>query len=96
MVVLAICLHQRSHILPELLQRRPSNEPPTIVDRVDRQVGSQGKGIGKRDQAVFEIGRCHFDDIELSDGLTLMITEKCERRRQPGSEGRADCLADRY
>ena len=90
MVILAIGLHQRSHILPEFLQRRPSNEPPAIIDRMDRQVGSQGKGIGKRHQAVFEIGWCHFNDIELSDGLTLMITEKCERRSESGSEGRTD------
>jgi hypothetical protein len=89
-VVLAICLHQRAHILPEFLQRRPPNEPPPIVDRMDLQVGSQGKGIGQCHQAVFEIGRCDFDHVELSDGLTLVIAEKCERRSQSGSESRAD------
>jgi hypothetical protein len=89
-VILAIGLHQRSHILPELLQRRSSNEPPTIVDRMDFQIWSQGKGIGKRNQAVFEIGRRHFNHIELSDGTTLVITEECKGRPEPCSEGRAD------
>jgi hypothetical protein len=57
---------------------------------MDHQIGSQGKGIGKCHQAVFEIGRCDFNDIELSDGLTFVIAEKGERRGESGSEGRAD------
>ena len=90
MIVLATGLHQRAHILPEFLERRPPNKPPTIVDRVDRQVRSQGKGIGKGDQAVSEIGWGYFYDIELPDGLTLVVTEKRISRSQSGAEGRAD------
>ena len=90
MVILAIGLHQRSHILPEFLERRPSNKPPTVIDCVDGKVRSKGKGIRKGDQAVSEIRRGHFYDIELPDGLTLVVTEKRIRRRQSGAEGRAD------
>jgi hypothetical protein len=36
-----------------------------------------------------EIDR-HFHDIELPDGLTLVVTEKRVRRSQSGAEGRAD------
>ncbi len=90
MIVLATRLHQRAHILPEFLERRPPNEPPTIIDRMNRQVGSQRKGIGKSDQAVSEIRWGHFHDIELPDGLTLVVTEKRVRRSQSGAVGRAD------
>ena len=90
MIVLATRLHQRAHILPEFLERWPPNKPPTIIDRMDRQVRSQGKGIGKGDQAVSEIRWGHFHDIELPDGLTLVVTEKRIRRSQSGAEGRAD------
>ena len=90
MIVRATHPHQRPQILPEFLERRPPNKPPTVIDRVDCQVRSQGKGIGKRDQAVFEIRCGHFHDIEWSDGLTLVVAEKRIRRSQSGAEGRAD------
>jgi len=90
MIVLATRLHQRAHILPEFLERRPPYKPPAIIDRVDCEVRRQGKGIRERDQAVFEIRRGHFDDIELTDGPTLVVAEKCIRCGQSGAEGRAD------
>ncbi len=90
MIVLATRLHQRAHFLPEFLERRPPNKPPTIIDCVNRQVRSQRKGIGKGDQAVSEIRWGHFDDIELPDGLTLVVAEKRIGRSQSGAEGRAD------
>ena len=89
MIVLATRLNQRTHILPEFLERRPSNKPPAIIDRVDRQVRSKGKGVGKGDQAISEIRRGYFHDIELPDGLTLVVTEKRIRRSQSAAEGRA-------
>jgi hypothetical protein len=88
-IVLAARLHERAQILTELLERRSPDEPPPIIDRVNRQVRGQREGIGKCDQAVFEIGRCHFDHIELPDGLTLMVTEEGEGSAESGSEGRA-------
>ena len=90
MIVLATRLHQAAHISPEFLERRPSNKPPTVIDCVDGKVRSKGKGIRKGDQAVSEIGRGHFYDIELPDGLTLVVTEKRIRRSQSGAVGRAD------
>jgi hypothetical protein len=89
-IVLATRLHQRAHILPEFFERRPPNKPPTIINRVDRQVRSQGKGIGKSDQTVSEIRWGNFHDAELPDGMTLVVTEKRILRRQPGAESRAD------
>jgi hypothetical protein len=56
---------------------------------MDRQVGSQRKRIGKRHEAIFEIGRRHFHHIELPDGPTLVVTEKRKSGSEPGSEGRA-------
>ena len=71
MIVLAMRLHQ-AHILPaEFLQRWAPNKPPTIIDRMDCQVGTQGKGIGESDQAISEIRWSHFHYVELPDGLTL-------------------------
>ncbi len=87
MIVLATRLHHRAHILPKFLERRPPNKPPTIIDRMDRQIRSQGKGIGKRDQAVFEIRWGHFHNIELPDGLTLVVTEKRVCRSQSSAKG---------
>jgi hypothetical protein len=63
---------------------------PTSADAGTGGVRSQGKGIRKGDQAVFEIRWGHFYDIELPDGLTLVVTEKRIRRSQSGAEGRAD------
>ena len=90
MIVLATRFHQRAHILPKFLERRPPNKPPSIVDRVDCQVRSQGKGIRKGDQAVFEIRWSDFHDIELPDGLTFVVTQKRKRRSQSSAEGCAD------
>ncbi len=39
-IVLATRLHQRTQILPEFLERRPPDKPPTVIDGVDRQVRS--------------------------------------------------------
>ena len=75
MIVLAAGLHQCAQVLPEFLQRRTSNKPPTIIDGVDRQVWRQRKRIGERDQAIFEIGWGHLYDPELTNRLTLMITK---------------------
>lgn len=90
MIVSARSLHQRAHILPEFLERRPSNKPPAIIDRVDRQVRSKGKGVGKGHQAISEIRWGYFYDIELPDGLTPVVTEKRIGRIQSGAERRAD------
>ena len=90
MIVLATRFHQRAHILPKFLERRPPDKPPSIVDCVDCQVGSQRKSIRKRDQAVFEIRWGHFHDFELTDGLTLVVTEKGICGSQSGAEGSAD------
>src|SRR5262249_21884928 len=57
---------------------------------MDHQVWSQGEGIGERDQAVFEIRRSYFDDVELPDGPTLVVAEKCIGAGEPGREGWAD------
>src|SRR2546422_11667756 len=77
-VVLATCLHKRAQILTEFRKRRPPNEPPTIINRVDRQVWSQGKRVGKCHEPIFEIWGRHFHDIESPDRLTLVVTEKRE------------------
>ena len=90
MIVLAAGLHQRAHILPKFLERRPPNKPPTIIDRMDRQIRGQGESKGQGDQAVFEIWRGHFHDIELPDGAAFMVTEKCVGRSKPGAKGRTD------
>lgn len=57
---------------------------------MNRQVGSQGKGIWKGDQAVFEIRRSHFHDIELPYSLTLVVTKEGVRGSQSAAEGSAD------
>ncbi len=90
MIVGATCLHKRAQIFSEFLERRPPYKPPSIIDRVDREVGSQGKSIGKCNQPVSEIRRGHFHYIELPDGLTLVVTEKRIGRSQTGTERRAD------
>ncbi len=90
MIVLATRFHQRAHILPKFLERRPPNKPPSIVDRVDCQVRSQRESVRKCDQAVFEICWGHLHDFELTDGLTLVVTKKSICRSQSGAEGRTD------
>ena len=90
MVILAIGLHSALAYLAGV-PRASAVQRTTNHHRSHGSSGRvPGKSIGKRHQAVFEIGWCHFNRIELSDSPTLVITEKCERRSESGSEGRTD------
>ncbi len=61
---------------------------PTVIDGVDGQVGLEGKGVGQRQETVFEVRRGHFNHVELPDGLSLVVAEKREGGIETGTERR--------
>src|SRR5262249_33542341 len=75
-VIGAALLQDRAQILAQLLERGPADEPPAVVDTMDRQVGMQREAIRHGDQAVLEARLRLLHDVELVDGSPLVIAEE--------------------
>ena len=83
-------LHHGTQVLAQFFKRRTPDEPPAVVDFVDRQVGSQGKGVRNGQQTVFGIRRCDLNNVELPNGFALMVAEKCKGSTHASPEGGTD------
>ena len=82
LVVGTALLHDRAQVLTQLLEGWSADEPPTVIDAVDGQVGIQRERVRQRHQTVLEARRRLLDDVDRtawrSAASALLAEDFCE------------------
>ena len=63
-VVASTALHHRAHVLAQLLERRPSDIPPAVVDPMNREIRQEREGERQGEETVPKCRRRRLDDVE--------------------------------
>src|SRR5262245_44667136 len=92
LVVVARGLHERAEILADLLEGRPADVPPAVVNPMDLEIRRQRERVGNGDEPVLEAGRRHLDDVELPDRASLVVTQERDDRGAQASAKRGGDL----
>ena len=74
----------------KLLERRPADIPPAVVDAMNREIRQEREGIRQGEEPVPECRRRRLDDVESRDGAPLVVAQECEGGAEPGAERRGD------